>query len=80
MDTIEIKPDIMLFLTEKAKQEHKPITDILDEILRSKVQIGFLTSNCILKCHNCKNEIDYEISDSKGYCDFCESIVFIDRQ
>lgn len=80
MDTIEIKPDIMLFLTKQAEREHKPITDILDEILRSKVQIGFLVSNCTLKCHNCRNEIDYEISDNKGYCDYCECIVFIERQ
>lgn len=80
MDTIEIKPDIMLFLTEQAEREHKPITDILDELLRSRVMVGFLSNNGSLKCHNCRHEIDYEISENKGYCDHCESIVFIEKQ
>lgn len=80
MSIIEIKPDVMLFLTEQAEREDKTITDVLDDILRSRVYVGILSKGIKLKCHNCKSEIDYEISENKGYCDYCESIVFIAKE
>jgi hypothetical protein len=77
MQTIEIKPDVMVILSERAQQEGKAITEVLDEMLRSILPNGSQEST--LKCHNCKNTVDYEISQNKGYCDYCESVVFIEK-
>lgn len=78
MQTIEIKPDVMASLIKKADEEGKSITTVLDEMLRSMLANGKATTTLSRTCHNCKNEIDYEININTGYCDFCESVVFID--
>ena len=77
METIEIKPDMMDMLCRRAKEEGKSITHIIDEMLRSLLTNGNAE---MLICSNCRNEIDYEISDNKAYCDYCESVVFVDRK
>lgn len=77
MDTIEIKPDVMDLLCQQAQRSGKTITDLVDETLRSLLSD---VKTVILKCHNCKQELDYEINVAEGYCDFCQSIVFIDKE
>lgn len=79
MESIEIKPDVMVFLCRKADEVGKPITDVIDEMLRSSLLNGF-EKPVMLKCNKCKGEIDYEINYSEGYCDHCESVVFIDKE
>lgn len=76
MESIQIKPDVLQLLCEKAELEGKSIIEITDEILRSLLTTEKAES---LKCYNCKNEIDYSISIDKGYCDYCESVVFVDK-
>jgi hypothetical protein len=80
MQTIEIKPEVMAILCNKAEREGKAITDIVDELLRSLLSPGSVLRPISLKCHNCRHEIDYEINISQGYCDYCESVVFVDKE
>jgi hypothetical protein len=77
--TIKIKPDVMVILCQRSEEAGKPITDMIDEMLRSSLLDGF-GKVVTLKCHNCKHEIDYEINCSQGYCDYCESVVFVDKE
>lgn len=79
MEAIEIKPDVLQFLCEKAEAEGKSITDIIDDVLRSVLGCGSTEQAVRLICHNCKNEIDYEVSESRGYCDYCETVVFFEK-
>lgn len=79
MATITIRPDVMVILCQRAEDEGKSITDIIDELLGIKPSNGNGEKTISLTCHNCKNPIDYEINSSKGYCDYCESVVFIDK-
>jgi hypothetical protein len=79
MQTVEIKPDVMVILCQRAEEAGKPLSDLIDEMLRSTLLNGF--GKCVtLKCNKCKGEIDYEINYSQGYCDHCESVVFIDKE
>jgi hypothetical protein len=79
MESVEIKPDVMVVLCQRAEEAGKPITALIDEMLRSTLLDGF--GKCVaLKCNKCKGEIDYEINYSQGYCDHCESVVFIDKE
>lgn len=80
MEAVEIKPDVMVFLCQKAEEEGKPITDVIDQILRTGLINGIKENHLILKCNKCKNEIEYEINYSEGYCDHCECVVFIDKE
>ena len=79
MESIEIKSDVMLILCQKAEEVGKSITEVIDEMLRSSLSNGY-EKPVILKCNKCKNEIDYEINCTEGYCDYCESVVFIDKE
>lgn len=76
METIKIKPDMMDILCRRAKEEGKSITYIIDEMLRSLLTNGKAVR---LTCSNCRNEVDYEISDNKAYCDYCECVVFVEN-
>jgi hypothetical protein len=78
VELIEVKPEVMAILCQRAEEAGRPITDLIDEILRSSLLNGF-GKPVILKCNKCKSELDYEISYSEGYCDYCQSVVFIDR-
>lgn len=80
MQTIEIKPEVMTVLCQRAEQEGKAITDIVDEMLRSFLSPVSGLKPITLKCHNCRHEIDYEVNISQGYCDYCECVVFIDKE
>ncbi len=63
-------------LCQKAKEEGKSITHIIDEMLRSLLTNGKAVR---LTCSNCRNEVDYEICDNKAYCDYCECVVFVEN-
>lgn len=80
MQTIEIKPDVMDILCRKAQITGRTITDIADDLLRSLLSSSDNEQSVIMKCHSCKQEIEYQINDSEGYCDNCESLVFIDKE
>ena len=78
MQTIEIKPNVLLFACQKAEEEGKSVTDFIDGVLRVLLRNGTGEHVVSHRCHNCKNPIDYEINSNKGYCDYCESVVFFD--
>jgi len=79
MPIISIHPDVMPFLAEKAKQTGKSITSVIDDILRALINKQDSKESKSYTCHNCRNPVDYEINAYKGYCDYCESVVFIDK-
>jgi len=78
MATIEVRPDVLIFLCQRAEEQGKSVTDIIDDFLHSKTSNGNGEKTVNRSCHNCRNPVDYEINSSKGYCDYCESEVFID--
>ena len=79
VDTVIIKHDLMPFICRKAEEEGKSITEVIDDMLRSSLDNTSVLNEIVYKCHNCKNQVDYEINSNKGYCDYCESVVFIDK-
>lgn len=79
MATIEIKPDVLVVLCQKAEDEGKSLTDIINDLLSVILSDSSKEKTVSLTCHNCRNPIDYEITSEKGYCDYCESVVFIDK-
>jgi DNA-directed RNA polymerase subunit RPC12/RpoP len=74
----QIKPDLVTIIYKKAQLEKKSMTDIVDTLLRPQLVEG-TSDNAIYKCHSCKTEIDIVVEDDKGYCDHCESVVFVDK-
>lgn len=80
METIEISPDLMPYLCQKAEEDGKSITEVLDELLRLLLAQGHIQNTAHLRCQSCKHEIDYQISEHKAYCEYCESVVFIERK
>lgn len=79
MPILEIQPDLMPFLCKKAEEEGKSITDILDELVRLARDNTASGNGELYTCHNCNTEVDIVITDSKGYCEQCECVVFIDK-
>ena len=79
MSSVEIKPDVMPYLCQKAEEEGKSITEVLDELLRLMLAHGYIEQTFNLRCRSCKHEIGYQINDYKAYCEYCESIVFFDK-
>lgn len=80
MQAIEIKPDVMLYLCQIAERQGRSITEVLDEMLRTSILKNDNSIEIAYTCYNCKNPVDYDINGKEGYCDYCESIVFIDKE
>ena len=62
----------------KAKLLDKTMTDFVDDILRSQL-VEDVPDNSIYVCCSCNAEVDC-IEEDKGYCDFCESVVFVKKK
>lgn len=80
MQTIEIKPDVMDELCRKAQEMGKSITDVVDDMLRTILTDTSEEKPVIMKCSKCRQEVEFEISYTEGYCNQCESVVFIDKE
>lgn len=78
MNTIEIKPDVMEILCQRAENTGRTITDIADDMLRTLLSHAESEVPLVWKCHSCKQEVEYQINEKEGYCDNC-GIVFIDK-
>ena len=70
MATIEVRPDVLVVLCQKAEEQGKSITDIIDDLLSSEPGNGQDERTVSRTCQKCKNPIDYEITSEKGYCDY----------
>ena len=79
MQTIEIKSDVMDILCQKAEITGRTISEIVDDLLRAMLASSESDHVVKMKCHSCKQEIEYQINDTEGYCDNCESVVFIEK-
>lgn len=53
------------------------MTDIVDELLRPQL-VEDTPDTIVYTCHSCKSEVDIVFND-KGYCEYCESVVFVDK-
>lgn len=69
----------MSLLCQRSEEEGKPITEVLDELLRLMIANGHIQNTANLRCSSCKHEIDYQINETKAYCECCESVVFFDK-
>ena len=74
----KIKDDLIPIIYRKAQITSKSMTDIVDDLLRPQL-VDDTPDNSIYKCHSCKTEVDIVVSDNKGYCEHCESVVFVDK-
>lgn len=74
----KIKDDLISVLYRKAQLLNKSMTEVVDEMLRPLL-IESSTDENKYTCHNCKTEVEIVVEDSQGYCDHCESVVFIDK-
>lgn len=74
----KIKDDLIVIIYRKAKLLGKSMTQIVDEILRPELTDQEIKDDALYSCHSCKSQVDI-VFDNKGYCEFCESVVFVDR-
>jgi|GEM_PF-1934022 len=74
----KIKDDLIGILYRKAQITGKSMTDIVDKLLRPQL-VEETPDDATYSCHNCRTEVDIVIEDSKGYCEHCESVVFVDK-
>lgn len=79
MNTIEISSDVMPYLCQKAEEDGKTITEVLDELLRLLMAQGHIQNIAHLRCQSCKHEVEYQINEHKAWCEYCESVVFFEK-
>jgi len=73
----KIKDDLIPVIYKKSKIQGKPMTDIVDDILRSFL-IDDEADISRYRCRSCFMEVEV-VDGTIGYCDHCESVVFIDK-
>lgn len=73
----KIKDDLIAIIYRKARIMGKAMTDIVDELLRPQL-VEDTPDTIVYTCHSCKSEVDIVFND-KGYCEYCESVVFVDK-
>jgi Zn finger protein HypA/HybF involved in hydrogenase expression len=80
----KISDDLVRKLYVLSEVENKPMTKVLDNIIRDYFSTGYRVSlpesmdKAITgKCHNCNTVIYLDQMASEGYCPHCESVVFI---
>lgn len=74
MKTPKVKQCFIPVLVQEAKDNGEAAEHVVEQIFHN----GELTT-AIYKCGNCKSEIEADIGSRQGYCDFCESVVFLDK-
>lgn len=66
----KVSEKLIPIIYRRAKEERKPMTKVVNEILVAELYQTFY-------CHNCNNPIQAERGTKEGYCEKCESPVFL---
>ena len=66
----KISERLIPFLYQRAKEEKKPMTRLVNDILSAELFKTYF-------CSTCNNPIEAEIGSKDGYCEKCESSVFL---
>lgn len=74
----KIKEDLIPILYRRSQVFGKPMTDLVDDILRPSLicEKADVTKNYV--CLNCRSDVEYVGDDDVAYCEQCESAVFTD--
>lgn len=72
----KIKTDLVPILFKLAQEKDKPMTSIVDEILRP-VLVGYEEQKEIPYCISCYSRLWLEERSVTAYCDLCKSEVFV---
>lgn len=77
MNKLKIKEDSDQDNSDKYIIEDKNMYKIDEDILNSELMENS-SEETIYKCSSCRMQVDV-VNGDKGYCEQCESIVFIER-
>jgi DNA-directed RNA polymerase subunit RPC12/RpoP len=77
MNKLKIKKDLDQVKSDKYIIEDKNMYKIDEDILNSELMENS-SEETIYNCSSCRMQVDI-INGDKGYCEQCESIVFIER-
>jgi DNA-directed RNA polymerase subunit RPC12/RpoP len=77
MNKLKIKEDLDQVKSDKYIIEDKNMYIIVEDILNSELMENS-SEETIYNCSSCRMQVDI-INGDKGYCEQCESIVFIER-
>ena len=83
MYTPKIKEDLIPILYKKAKEVKKPMTRLIDELLRPLlIKDEVVKDEVLIKsiCASCKSEIDADDGQHEAFCEKCEAIVALERK
>lgn len=72
----KIKTDLVPILFKMAQEKDKPMTSIVDEILRP-VLVGYEEQKEIPYCVKCYSQLRLEKKSVTAYCELCESETFV---
>ena len=77
MNKLKIKEDLDQVKSDKYIIEDKNMYKIDEDILNSELMENS-SEETIYNCSSCRMQVDI-INGDKGYCEQCESIVFIEK-
>jgi DNA-directed RNA polymerase subunit RPC12/RpoP len=69
----QLADDLITELYLEAKRRKKPMTKVLNDIVR----FYFSSETVIKHCLNCRTEVTSDHNQNTGFCEFCDSEVFI---
>jgi hypothetical protein len=73
----KIRKDLIPILYKKSKIADIPMTDYVDELLRSQI-LEVKEEDERYFCCSCRMQVEI-VGDGKGYCDHCECVVFVEK-
>lgn len=72
----KIKADLIPILFRMAEEKHKPMTNIVDEILRP-VLTGYEEQKAVPYCVSCYSQVEANGRQVTAYCKLCQSETFV---
>jgi DNA-directed RNA polymerase subunit RPC12/RpoP len=75
----KIREDLIPVLYKKSKVAGVAMTTYVDLLLRPML-VADGTRDETYVCRNCRAKISIVGDDETGYCDFCESVVFVEKR
>jgi DNA-directed RNA polymerase subunit RPC12/RpoP len=74
----KIKEDLIPIIINKFKSEEKIMSKFVEKILNPKLTNDADDDEPVYCCSNCRMQV--EVADGvTGYCEHCESVVFVER-